>query len=415
MTPASARRRTAPASMWVWSDGDPADLVSSPPSRRRPPVRVRLPFPRRRARPGAAPRRPRRGRRHRVVGDVRRPRWGSTTATSCRGTHGARDRAVRRRAPRRRAVLAPGRGTQPTHSDQRFLVMLGKVQRADARPMQVDVPFWYGDCGPTWYRESLADAVLDVADGVTVMSYRDTATGPNSLLAVAEDMLARAEAPACRSSSRSRRTPSAASTARSSRKCGRMRDVIADVTEHLSTIQRSPALPSRLRRLRRARVIAEWRRPVAPGLPPRGLFRPLGVRSRAQPCGVRRGVDVDRRAPGAGRPRPSRASALRLGYGPVEGSPELRAAIAARTTSVEPEDVLCFAGAEEAIFWAMQLLVGPGSTRSSLCRTTSRWSPCGRHRRRDHRAPALDGVRDRCAGRSTSTGSRRRSVRRPGW
>ena len=48
----------------------------------------------------------------------------------------------------------------------------------------------------------------------------------------------------------------------------------------------------------------------------------------------------------------------RLGYGPVEGSPELRAAIASTYETVDADDVLCFAGAEEAIFWAMQLLVG---------------------------------------------------------
>ena len=57
---------------------------------------------------------------------------------------------------------------------------------------------------------------------------------------------------------------------------------------------------------------------------------------------------------------PGELASLRLGYGPVEGSAELRAAIASTYDQLEPDDVLCFAGAEEAIFWAMQLLVGPG-------------------------------------------------------
>ena len=58
---------------------------------------------------------------------------------------------------------------------------------------------------------------------------------------------------------------------------------------------------------------------------------------------------------------PRELAALGLGYGPVDGSAELRQAIAATYEQIEPDDVLCFAGAEEAIFWAMQLLVvGPG-------------------------------------------------------
>ena len=51
---------------------------------------------------------------------------------------------------------------------------------------------------------------------------------------------------------------------------------------------------------------------------------------------------------------------LGLGYLPTWGTSALRAAVAATYEHVAPEDVLCFAGAEEALFWAMQLLVGPG-------------------------------------------------------
>jgi aspartate/methionine/tyrosine aminotransferase len=53
-------------------------------------------------------------------------------------------------------------------------------------------------------------------------------------------------------------------------------------------------------------------------------------------------------------------AALPLGYTPTWGTDALRAAIAATYESVEPDDVLVFAGAEEAMFWALQQLVGPG-------------------------------------------------------
>jgi aspartate/methionine/tyrosine aminotransferase len=51
---------------------------------------------------------------------------------------------------------------------------------------------------------------------------------------------------------------------------------------------------------------------------------------------------------------------LTLGYIPTWGTDRLRAAIAATYTSCEPDAVLAFAGAEEAMFWALQLLVEPG-------------------------------------------------------
>jgi aspartate/methionine/tyrosine aminotransferase len=53
-------------------------------------------------------------------------------------------------------------------------------------------------------------------------------------------------------------------------------------------------------------------------------------------------------------------AALPLGYTPTWGSDALREAIAATYDAVDPDDVLVFAGAEEAMFWAMQELVGPG-------------------------------------------------------
>jgi aspartate/methionine/tyrosine aminotransferase len=51
---------------------------------------------------------------------------------------------------------------------------------------------------------------------------------------------------------------------------------------------------------------------------------------------------------------------LPLGYVQTWGSERLRAAVAATYTRCEPDDVLVFAGAEEALFWVLQLLVAPG-------------------------------------------------------
>ncbi len=51
---------------------------------------------------------------------------------------------------------------------------------------------------------------------------------------------------------------------------------------------------------------------------------------------------------------------LALGYTPTWGTDRLRGAIAATYEVCIPDDVLVFAGAEEAIFWSMQVLAGPG-------------------------------------------------------
>jgi aspartate/methionine/tyrosine aminotransferase len=50
----------------------------------------------------------------------------------------------------------------------------------------------------------------------------------------------------------------------------------------------------------------------------------------------------------------------RLGYTETWGAPALRAEIANTYDSVQPEHVLCFAGAEEAIYTAMQVLLKAG-------------------------------------------------------
>jgi aspartate/methionine/tyrosine aminotransferase len=61
--------------------------------------------------------------------------------------------------------------------------------------------------------------------------------------------------------------------------------------------------------------------------------------------------------------RPDRRTAfeqLALSYTPTWGTPELLDAVASTYERLGPEHVLTFAGAEEAMFWALQGLVGPG-------------------------------------------------------
>jgi aspartate/methionine/tyrosine aminotransferase len=53
-------------------------------------------------------------------------------------------------------------------------------------------------------------------------------------------------------------------------------------------------------------------------------------------------------------------SDLRLGYTETFGAPALRAEIARSYDTVQPDQLLCFAGAEEAIYVAMQVLLAPG-------------------------------------------------------
>ncbi|GAT67178.1 amidase [Planomonospora sphaerica] len=76
---------------------------------------------------------------------------------------------------------------------QSFVQMLQTLQADSARPLEADVPFWYGEI-PTGTGTTLADQVLAQVNGVTVMSYRDTATGPNSMTDIAADVLTRGSA-----------------------------------------------------------------------------------------------------------------------------------------------------------------------------------------------------------------------------
>ena len=54
-----------------------------------------------------------------------------------------------------------------------------------------------------------------------------------------------------------------------------------------------------------------------------------------------------------------RWESLALGYTETRGLPALRAEIAATYSDAGPEDILCFAGAEEAIYLAMRTLLEP--------------------------------------------------------
>jgi hypothetical protein len=73
-----------------------------------------------------------------------------------------------------------------------YLNLLARLQAQSPAPLEADVPFWYATIPAG--TGNLADQVLARVDAVTVMSYRDTATGPNSMLDVGADMLARGSA-----------------------------------------------------------------------------------------------------------------------------------------------------------------------------------------------------------------------------
>lgn len=81
----------------------------------------------------------------------------------------------------------------------RFLTLLDQLRDADPRPLEADVPFWYGTIASPSGARTLADDVLDRVDAVTVMSYRDSASG---ILDVGSDVLQRADALEARSGRR---------------------------------------------------------------------------------------------------------------------------------------------------------------------------------------------------------------------
>ncbi len=62
----------------------------------------------------------------------------------------------------------------------------------------------------------------------------------------------------------------------------------------------------------------------------------------------------------ADAPDRERWEQLHLGYIPTEGTPQLRTAIARTYERIMPEDILCFAGAEEGLYCAMHALLERG-------------------------------------------------------
>jgi hypothetical protein len=85
--------------------------------------------------------------------------------------------------------LLPEWTTAYDRTARAYLGLLDTLRTAGRSALEVDVPFWYGQF--TVGRLNLADEVVRRVGAVTVMSYRDTVTGPNSIMDVSADMLTR--------------------------------------------------------------------------------------------------------------------------------------------------------------------------------------------------------------------------------
>jgi hypothetical protein len=70
-----------------------------------------------------------------------------------------------------------------------YLTLLDSLRAGSTLQIDADVPFWLGQFKIG--KNNLADEVLTRVNAVTVMSYRDTATGTNSMLSVSLDWLNR--------------------------------------------------------------------------------------------------------------------------------------------------------------------------------------------------------------------------------
>jgi len=88
--------------------------------------------------------------------------------------------------------LLPTWNTAQATLAQQYLTLLGRLAAATTVRVEADVPFWYGQI--TVARKNLATEVLARVDAITVMSYRNTVTGPNSVLDIGRDFLTRAAA-----------------------------------------------------------------------------------------------------------------------------------------------------------------------------------------------------------------------------
>jgi hypothetical protein len=86
--------------------------------------------------------------------------------------------------------LLPEWTTNREATARAYLNLLDALRTASRSPLEIDVPFWYGQFSVR--NANLADEVVRRVPALTVMSYRDRATGPNSILDVGADMLVRA-------------------------------------------------------------------------------------------------------------------------------------------------------------------------------------------------------------------------------
>jgi hypothetical protein len=88
--------------------------------------------------------------------------------------------------------LTEGWNTNLPPTLKSYLALLDKMRAASTLALEADVPFWYGQY--TVGGKNLADEVLRRVKAITVMSYRDTATGPNSIMTLSADWLRRGAA-----------------------------------------------------------------------------------------------------------------------------------------------------------------------------------------------------------------------------
>jgi hypothetical protein len=83
--------------------------------------------------------------------------------------------------------------TDQARTAQQYVTLLEKLNAATTLRLEADVAFWYGEVSLP-KKQNLATELLRRVDAVTVMSYRDTASGPNSVTAVGADFLRRGAA-----------------------------------------------------------------------------------------------------------------------------------------------------------------------------------------------------------------------------
>ncbi|HEX8629433.1 MAG TPA: hypothetical protein VF755_14810 [Catenuloplanes sp.] len=86
--------------------------------------------------------------------------------------------------------LLPGWDTDRATIVAGYLRLLERLRDGSRLPVEADVPFWFGEL-TTVDGRNLATETLRRVAAVTVMAYRDTATGPNSLYDVSRDWLSR--------------------------------------------------------------------------------------------------------------------------------------------------------------------------------------------------------------------------------